>query len=500
MFFFLFFLSSLANFSNPFTFKHINDVDIADVEGLIRTKTIHMLEKNLNESVLGKHNDRETDILIEDSTLKEYFGDVYYNDPHNFEFLPGDIKLIKLLVAHVQKNVDSKGENKGLRNYKPKPSKKAKKHIESNKENVEMAVDNADNDINDSDSDIDSKQLVQLKSALFNKIMEYMRIYNVNEIIDLKSVTDGIVSVSSHKKKISGHVYCVICQNKPGEKKPQPKRVSYNDGCWIPSNFTTHLKIAHKLVPQSTKRKADMVKTENKVEQIKCPKIESSNDAAEQIWLNQISQQITTMTRAVHQNFEQQSEMQFYIDEHDESSLSSVKTTNSPGDGNCMLQSSGHQVFHHKMKSTKLKTAYKQMRANVVHHIKENYASFEQLIKGHVYEIQEERNDPNFDVERECLLFLNSMLPQNRCWTGTETLKALSIIYKVNIIILYEEGPVNVVTNDAKKLYDKTIILAYRISQSGLEVKRNHYDSVTDIESDVIYSLAQQISKKMSKM
>lgn len=163
-----------------------------------------MLGKNMNGSVLGIHNNREADVLIEDDTLKEYFGDVYYSDPHNFEFLSGDLKLIKLLVDNVQKNVDTKGENKCLRKYKPKPSMKPKRKMALIKENVQSA---GGIEHYDSDSDIDPKQLAQLKSALFTKVMEYVQLCNVNEIIDLENVTESIVSVSSENKKISGHVY-----------------------------------------------------------------------------------------------------------------------------------------------------------------------------------------------------------------------------------------------------------------------------------------------------
>lgn len=144
------------------------------------------------------------------------------------------------------------------------------------------------------------------------------------------------------------------------------------------------------------------------------------------------------------------------------------------------------------------------MRADAVEYIRENYASFQHLILTicHVYDIRDEQKErgaendsENFDIDKECLFFLNTLLPQNRCWTGSETLKALSNIHKVNIIVIYEMGPVHVTSNyDNQNAFDKTIILAYRTSQCG---SRNHYDIVTDIEPNVIYSLAQQISKQM---
>lgn len=512
-----FFYFSLAHFSDPFVFKTINDDDIADAEKLIQTKTLQMLENSLNESVLGEHAERDTDVLVDEDTLREYFGDVYYNDTHNFEFLPGDKKLIKLLVEHVQ-NVDSKGDNKGLRIYKPKPTKKQNKNVQLHKENVNPTENDG------YESDIDSERLAQVKSTLFKKVMEYMHFYNVNEIVDLENVPETIVSVSSQNKKIIGHIYCVICQNNSEKKNVKPKRVSYSNGCWVPSNFATHLNTVHKLKPtrnikasskiqkhnirvnkinpsQNTKPEIK-IEREDPVLSNEYPKIEFGNDARLQIWYNQISDQITAMTRVVHENAEHQSQVEFFLDENDPNSKCSLKAVDASPDGNCMLSSSTHQLVHSKMNSNEMKKTYKKMRADVVEFMRQNYDSFKNEIKGHVYDLREQQkqsgadlDEEKFDIEKECLFFLNNVLPKNRCWTGSETLKALSIIYKVNIINIYEERPVHVPINNPNA-YKKTIILAYRIDPAAQQLTRNHYSSVTDIAPDVIYSIAKQISKK----
>lgn len=540
-FFTFIFNFSLANFSNAFTFKNLNDDDIASVERLIQNKMLEMLEKNLHESVLENQTEHDAEILIEDETLKEYFGDVYYNDPHNFEFLRGDRKFISLLVEHVQKTVDAKGENKGLRNYKPKSPRKqqnpkstrTKHKIQANKECVKPA-----DEIDGSEFDGDSTKLIELKSSLFSKVMDYMRIYKVNEIVDLENVPESIVSVSTQNESIHGHVYCIICQNDSTKRISKPKRVSYNvkNGSWISSNLSTHLQVVHKLKPTplthknaATKKSAtqnknapnkrpqssssvDSVCTESVIIEEnaseagmnKRPKLENLNNAVcsntQQIWYDQISKQVTAMSRTAHKNCEQQTDMQFFIDATDSNSLSTIKVVNSSPDGNCMLSSSAHQISHHKMNSSQLKTVYKKMRADAVKHIKENYASFQHAIRGHVYDIQDEKKrvqgeEQNAaDIDKECLFFLNQCLPQNRCWTGTETMTALSIVYEVNIVVINENGPINL-PSSSDKIYAKTILLAYRLDQSTTELRRNHYDSVTDIPSDVVYSIAETLSK-----
>lgn len=109
---------SFAQFGNPLTFKHVNDTDICDVERLIRHKMLEKIERDISESMSGAGD--ADDLLIDDDKMKEYFGDVYYKDPNNFEFLPGDLKLIRLMVEHVQTNVDANGINKGLSRYTQK--------------------------------------------------------------------------------------------------------------------------------------------------------------------------------------------------------------------------------------------------------------------------------------------------------------------------------------------------------------------------------------------
>lgn len=198
---------------------HLNDDDIANVERLIQMKTLQVLEKNLNESVLNEHNEHDAEILCDDEILKEYFGDVYYNDPHNFEFLPGDRKFINLLVQHVQTTVEAKGKNKGLANYALKLANKSRKPKKLSDENVKLSDANADNECGG-----DSKRLAELKSSLFMKVMDYMRTYNMNEIVDLENVPENIVSVSIQNKKVTGHVYCIICQNDPEKKKSKSKK------------------------------------------------------------------------------------------------------------------------------------------------------------------------------------------------------------------------------------------------------------------------------------
>lgn len=172
--------------------------------------------------------------------------------------------------------------------------------------------------------------------------------------------------------------------------------------------------------------------------------VRMANIDMQKICYEQISMQITEMAKLTRSNAEQENEMQIELC----TGFGSVKVVSSPPDGNCMLSSMAHQLFGYNMLSKRLKTEQKQMRAEVVQYIRENYDSFQHEIKGHVYDRRDEiiqrgemTGKEKCDIDAECLLFLNHILPKNRVWCGSETLKAVSIVHNVNILVLNEEGP-----------------------------------------------------------
>lgn len=59
------------------------------------------------------------------SNKKDIFGDIYHANPNQFQFRPGDIKLIEKLVEHVKKIADGKGINSGLSHFNNKASNTA---------------------------------------------------------------------------------------------------------------------------------------------------------------------------------------------------------------------------------------------------------------------------------------------------------------------------------------------------------------------------------------
>lgn len=494
----------MYGYANPVSFKAIDDTDIDAVEKSVREQTLKYLENKLSESI----NVSDCDVLVDDDQLEEYFGPFYKFAPSKFTFLPGEKKLIKQLVLHAQKIIDGNGINSGLKQFKPKRALKRKC---SNNSPIEL-----DTQITNATKKIDENEfeslLPRLNSSLFAKVNEILMQYKADEIINTENISPNIVSVVYKNGQVYGDINCILCQNESKANKQNPKRISYkinnSSQFWVTSNFTTHLKKRHGLSANKKKPKERKPQPKSVIDTIK------ANDNGKNITLapdetiefldievishsklkiktlyEQISSQITSMSEAVLQNDEQEDEMTIFLPAGDETT---IKVVNAPGDGNCLFKSLAHQLHRHKMDSTESRTATAQLRARVVAYIQQNVEPFTHELKGRIYDIKEkQRMDGNhsdsesFDMEREIQFFLYQLLPRNGYWGGSETLKAVSILYKVNVILFYEDDSFSIVAEEDAE-HAKTIAVAYRFGESN---SRNHYDSVTDISSSDIYAL-----------
>lgn len=496
----------MNGFGNALSFKDIDDADIEAVEHVVKTQTLNILSKKMSES-----NDCDCDVLIDNDQLEEYFGEVYKEAPDQFKFLAGDIKTIKRAVEHVKRVVDGNGVNTGLKLFKPKPN--VLKRTNKIKSIVHSAQETAASN-NSEEKDFDDL-LPQLKSTLFTKVMEWLKQYKVDQQMDLAVVNPDIVSVVVENGQIYGYIDCVICSNQENGNKEKPKKISYcfdksGSQYWISSNFTTHLKSKHQLQKNGEKKNAvkkckhdvehdisnvnvvesNLVSDQNasiqiiSTENISLPQVKICN------FYDQISKQITVMTQAVIENSEHESACPINLSA---TQSTTIKIVQADPDGNCLFTSLAHQLYHSKMQSAEIKKKAKQLRAAVVEQIQHNVDLYRFDLKGRVYNIIDEKklngeysDSDSIDLEKEITFFLYQLLPKNRFWGGSETLKAVSDLCKVNILVFAEEETFVAVTREGSS-YERTIAVAHRC---GIDGKRNHYDSVTDIAPDDIYALA----------
>lgn len=500
----------MCGYANPLVFKEVDDSDILAVQEFIKNRTMNILSTDLHESIGG-----ECDVLVDEQKLDEFFGPIYKNDTNNFEFRAGDKKLIKQIVSYVKNAVDGNGVNSGIKHFMPKrnPSKR-KAPILKNK----IEINNGEACEVDM---IDADHSLELKTSLFKKIIDCCKLFKVNELVDLENVDPNIVSVSMKNGQIYGDVHCIVCQNNTSNERQKTKRVSFHSGTnssyWIPSNFITHLKKTHKLEqisaecsePKKVKVEVvDETTNENINESLIITKVElpyntsKINVSADELY-EQISQQITAMTQRVFTCDLNECEMKIKLSENDSRVINIVEV---PGDGNCLFTSLVHQLFGLEFGTKEMKVTRDQLRADVVDYINKNFELFEHEIKGRILDnIEDKKLDKNsdskmpVDIQTESKFFVNQLLSRNRFWGGSETLKAVSGLHKVNIIIFNEDDICQII-HSFGNVYDKTIGVAFRIGMIGENaVRRNHYDSVSDIKSNDIYALVEYLTTTKTK-
>lgn len=192
------------------------------------------------------------------------------------------------------------------------------------------------------------------------------------------------------------------------------------------------------------------------------PKLESNVD---NLLYDQISKQIRKMYEKTLSHNELFERMSFILFGNDSHELMAVKMQ---ADGSCMFHSIAHQLFEHKVfstASTEHKQASTKIRQDVVNYITMHYSSFNYQLQGRVNDTINE--DQIKDMDAECLFILNECLPSSHFFGGSETLKAVCHMYRVNILV-FNEDDICYIAHGFDETYDRTIILAYRLRRPSI--------------------------------
>lgn len=292
----------------------------------------------------------------------------------------------------------------------------------------------------------------------------------------------------------SGSIHCILCDDTETEIKPKPKRVFYfssekRSGFWVLANFKKHLEKVHslkatrsnKVKPKSAKCKSiRKPKIEPNVNDVSIPKGLSTATKIEdtkhdslldtnfvghdssiefislddqdssmtphegsELWLhNQISEQITEMVAAVLINSEKQETMEFKLINQPSKFVSVVATV---PDGNCLFSALAHQLWkikinygHHTRSEGEHEKMTKKLRSAVVEHIlqPENYPLYEPTLQETVSALKIQ-NDVD-DLTAKCKSFVRNVLSREREWGGLETINAVSMMHRVNVLVINE--------------------------------------------------------------
>lgn len=472
---------------------------------------------------------------VHSENLIDIFGETFASNPSNFRFRAGDILLIKEIVAHVINIVDGQGKNTGLGRFKY-TAKRSRPNFQQNRRRLAPRKNislNAQHSYND-------HHLAQLKTQLFHKIRTHLDECGADQFVEIELLDEHIVDVfletrtDDNKKeiqKICGTITCVICAEIKATKM-KPKRVYYDEyeGFWVTANFEKHLMNIHHLKPPPGHRKKRVstgkkhaikfdvseplnvgektlksdtlddnpesnIIVDESIEIVSFEKDDvDSSEKVEDNWLYaQFAQKITEMTIAVLTNGDKEQQMKFNFGKI----TMSLMVAEIPSDGNCLFGAIAHQLFRHPISSKQHRSATKKLRSEVVEHIldPDNFPSFRFTLQDRLYE--NKKADEITDMESECKFYVRYILSRDGKWGGYETIRAISEIYRVNVLIFNEEGTCTLHQNHQQK-FENTIALAYRIGfiENG-EVIRNHYDSVSEMTADDIFTTTDMLTKRM---
>lgn len=492
-------------------FQNIDDDDINYVQNFIKTTLFGLLVKKCTADY-----EEDCEVVVDESQMTDHFGCFYADKPQEFSFNRGERKYIKELVAHVHKTV----EKKGLVYFKYKQPLQNKSNIvdrpsEINRESNLMGSSIRTKKI----PDILSRYSVDaLKTKLFEKMVECLKFYEAGT----ENVTENLARVNIKGDSIIGELSCVLCKRKTNSK---PIRVYYqqkqNSEFWVLSNFQKHLKRIHsktdsdnlakdstsiilnKIVEKSQKQdtlatetecdaecdKREVTVFENCSSLLKKNMDESVCDNTGLHLYEQISSQITKMHETVLTKNEKLEEMQFILNEDENSSL---KVTKVEPDGNCLFSALAHQLFYEELNSTEHLKSTSKLRDDVVAYIKSNFESFENDLAGRIYDIKSANEITN--MKSECNFFLKFCLPRNGFWGGSETIKAVAELYKTNVFVFNEKDKVYVLYNE---INERSVAVAYRIGkQMDQKIVRNHYDSVCSLNPNQMYAITKNEMQK----
>lgn len=483
-------------------FEKINDHDITEVEKFVREELLDILASNAEVS-------ENADVSVMDQQqLIDNFGELFMLNPQKFRFLPGDRKFIQLIGDHIRSEITRKGRKRALRHfgYEIERSKKSKIETDEIKENEIESIASQDD----------------LKSKLFNQIRHQLKTLAVPESI-LDMFDETLVTLVNVGGKISGHVICIVChlQSKdPATIKPHKVFCRDKDKSWVISNFKKHFTRAHSGTQISVEVEVEPnaqfnstlnennennnhIATNQSVANVSMGSLNISwltnDDAAvstERLLNSQISRQMVRMWQFATINGECMQEV--VCSEGD--AILTVDITEIPQDGNCLFSSLAHQLFGNDINSSKHITATNKLRGDIVKHIQENYAQFDHELCGHVYELKESKRSSEIndisDLGEACNYLLNQYLTVPGNWGGIESLKAVVHLHSVHVIILYENGPIHLISSDQQA--EKVVLLAYRLAPGESDL-RNHYDSICNMSASTIYEMSKILAVKITQ-
>lgn len=209
-------------------------------------------------------------------------------------------------------------------------------------------------------------------------------------------------------------------------------------------------------------------------------------DASQNELVGHLFNQMMSLMESSERNHEQQKVMMFKREATNR--YGSVKVVKMPSDGNCFFAACVHQLFNVKVGSEQHKDLVRDLRGEVCDYINANFDYFKHVIK---LRLQTDTVSATMCTSDNFV----EKLSMSGFWAGAESMLAISLIYRANIIVFDENGPYYFGSRYHKE-HTRTVFLAYReYFQSG-ERRRIHYDSICEISEIVLLNCATDLLSK----
>lgn len=308
---------------------------------------------------------------------------------------------------------------------------------------------------------------------------------------------------------IKGRVECTFCRKQSKVSCRVSDSQTYS---WVLSNITSHIKNC-KVLKNMLNPNADEINTQfgydtnenfevdefqtetleleinpvnkEEFELIHNNSLEITEDVLENTLFTQISVQSIKMKNTVSKYSEKKDKC---VVNTGKIKLKKIYICQIDGDGDCAFSVMAHQLYHSKIRSDQHVRQTEILRRDAVEYIRAHLSEFQHDIKGRILEtIPETLSTANFDDQ--CDKFLKNLAKQG-FYGGKESIRAIAIMEKVNIVVFNENGPCYLV-NRLNVEYDRTIFMAFR--GKGRNENRCHYDSVVGISNEMMTAATEHL-------
>lgn len=456
-----------------------------------------------------------------DERDKHYFFGPFVSNINKFRFLPGERNLIDEYSGYVTNIMKTKGINYF-------ESTKTHKIAWKNIVELDCGLFFGERQKTRKNKKLQSRSIPSnetLIAELVTRLSETKKFFLEKHSI----VPDFDISVKDIKivnigNRIIAVWQCPLCEKEKKKQLHVQYDVSKSNSTpyWNPSNVSKHLRLhASKLASaKQSQNQVNEIDNRNKTGQedrlsVSKDNCNKSNDESlilpkdnpvditliekyEDMLYQQVSRQNLLLAQSNLTNNPKTDIMKFIFADR----LENIKVVKIIGDGNCLFSSIVHQLFCFKLNSSEHYDAVHKLRSDVVDFIRSNLKDFEFVLKHRISPTGKVQN-----MEECCNRFLDTVLNIDKTWGGSETTLAVSKMYKVNVITFSEED-IYILPCGFNTEYSRTILLAFRGYSKGNNqitirknnpIARNHFDSVFEVQQDVLKELAKKSAKIEAK-